>query len=128
MATTAVPTRASWSGRDSAAPWRHVDVTLLGAVLALAGLGVLMVYSASRNLGADEQFFLRRQAVFTLVGVGLMVLVATVDYRVFRDFAPLVYLASVAALVLVLSPLGLNRRGAQAWFQLGGFQFQPRWA
>ncbi|MFP5375350.1 MAG: rod shape-determining protein RodA [Acidimicrobiia bacterium] len=125
MATTAVPTRASWSGRDSAAPWRHVDVTLLGAVLALAGLGVLMVYSASRNLGADEQFFLRRQAVFTLVGVGLMVLVATVDYRVFRDFAPLVYLASVGALVLVLSPLGSNRRGAQAWFQLGGFQFQP---
>ncbi|MGH9152351.1 MAG: rod shape-determining protein RodA [Acidimicrobiales bacterium] len=125
MATTAVPTRASWSGRDSAAPWRHVDVTLLGAVLALAGLGVLMVYSASRNLGADEQFFLRRQAVFTLVGVGVMVLVATVDYRVFRDFAPLVYLASVAALVLVLSPLGSSRRGAQAWFQLGGFQLQP---
>ena len=125
MATTALPGRATYSGRDSAAPWRHLDVTLLGAVLAIAGLGVLMVYSASRNLGADEQFFLRRQAVFALVGAGVMALVATIDYRVFRDFAPLIYVGCVGTLVLVLSPLGSNRRGAQAWFQLGGFQLQP---
>ena len=125
MASTALPGRATYSGRDSAAPWHHLDVTLLGAVLAIAGLGVLMVYSASRNLGADEQFFLRRQAVFALFGVGVMALVATIDYRIFRDFAPLIYVASVASLFLVLSPLGSNRRGAQAWFQLGGFQLQP---
>ena len=125
MASTALPGRATYSGRDSAAPWHHLDVTLLGAVLAIAGLGVLMVYSASRNLGADEQFFLRRQAVFALIGVGVMALVATIDYRIFRDFAPLIYVASVASLFLVLSPLGSNRRGAQAWFQLGGFQLQP---
>ena len=125
MASTALPGRATYSGRDSAAPWHHLDVTLLGAVLAIAGLGVLMVYSASRNLGADEQFFLRRQAVFALIGVGVMALVATIDYRIFRDFAPIIYVASVASLFLVLSPLGSNRRGAQAWFQLGGFQLQP---
>jgi rod shape determining protein RodA len=125
MATTAIPSRAAFSGRDSAAPWRHVDVTLLVAVLAIAGLGVLMVYSASRNLGADEAYFLRRQGVFTLVGMGVMAVVATVDYRVFRDFAPLIYTACVVGLVLVLSPLGSNRRGAQAWFQVAGFQLQP---
>jgi rod shape determining protein RodA len=125
MATTALPSRPAYSGRDSAAPWRHVDVTLLGAILAVAGLGILMVYSASRNLGADEAFFLRRQAVFTLIGVGVMAVVATIDYRLFRDFAPVVYAACLLALVLVLSPLGSNRRGAQAWFQMAGFQFQP---
>ncbi|MGQ0519584.1 MAG: rod shape-determining protein RodA [Actinomycetota bacterium] len=125
MATTALPGRAALSRRDGAAPWRHVDVTLLGAVLAIAALGVLMVYSASRNLGADEAYFLRRQAVFTLMGIGVMALVATVDYRLFRDFAPLIYAVCVAGLLLVLSPLGSNRRGAQAWFQIAGFQLQP---
>ncbi len=113
------------SRRDPAAPWRHVDLALLASVVAIAALGVLMVYSATRNLGADEAFYLRRQGIFTLIGLGVMALVATVDYRVFRDFAPVMYVASVAALLLVLSPLGSSRRGAQAWFQLGGFQLQP---
>ena len=126
MATTALPGRTGYAGtRHDSAPWRHVDLTLLGAVLAIAGVGVLMVYSASRNLGADEGFFLRRQAVFTLVGVGVMGLVATIDYRVFRDFAPHIYVVSVLGLLLVISPLGSARRGAQAWFQLGAFQLQP---
>ncbi|MGH9178617.1 MAG: rod shape-determining protein RodA [Acidimicrobiales bacterium] len=125
MATTALPGRATLSRRDGAAPWRHVDFTLLGAVLAIASLGVLMVYSATRNLGADEMFFLRRQAAFALIGLGVMALVATIDYRVFRDRAPIIYLACIAGLVLVLSPLGSNSRGAQAWFQLAGFQLQP---
>ena len=125
MATTALPGRAAYVGRDRAAPWRHLDVTLLAAVIAIAGLGVLMVYSASRNLGVDDTFFLRRQAVFALIGLGVMGVMATVDYRVFRDFAPVIYTACVVALVAVLSPLGSNRRGAQAWFQVGGFQLQP---
>ena len=100
-------------------------MALLLGVLAIAALGVLMVYSASRNLGSDEAYFLRRQAVFSLIGVGVMGLVASVDYRIARDFAPMIYAVLVAALVLVLSPLGSNSRGAQAWFQVGGFQLQP---
>lgn len=125
MATTAIPSGATLGRRDGAAPWRHVDLILLASVGLIAALGVLMVYSASRNLGADESFFLRRQAVFTLVGAGVMALVATVDYRVFRDFAPLIYTAALGGLLLVLSPFGSNSRGAQAWFQIGGFQLQP---
>ena len=125
MASVSIPGRSALSQRTAAAPWRHVDIALLGAVLSIAALGVLMVYSATRNLGVDEAYYLRRQAVFTLIGIGVMALVATVDYRVFRDFAPLIYLGCVVGLVLVLSPLGSNRRGAQAWFQVAGFQLQP---
>lgn len=125
--TTALPPRReSLSRRSSAAPWRHVDITLVAAVLAIAGLGVLMVYSATlRRIEGDPAFFLRRQALFALLGVGVMVLVASIDYRVFRDFAPQLYVGILVLLLLVLSPLGSNRRGAQAWFQIGGFQFQP---
>ncbi|HEX2698679.1 MAG TPA: rod shape-determining protein RodA [Acidimicrobiales bacterium] len=125
MASASMSAGASYARRDGAAPWRHVDVTLLAAVGAIAGIGVVMVYSASRNLGADESYFLRRQAVYCLIGAGVMAAVATIDYRIARDFAPMIYGASVVGLVLVLSPLGSNRRGAQAWFQLGGFQLQP---
>ncbi len=126
MATATIPRRRPLAARNAAAPWRHLDVALLGAVLTLAGLGVVMVYSATRHrLGVDPTFFLKRQAVFTLLGVGVMALTTLVDYRMFRDYAPLIYAGGVAALMLVLSPLGSSRKGAQSWFQIGSFQLQP---
>jgi rod shape determining protein RodA len=126
VASATIPRRTPLATRSAAAPWRHIDVALLGAVLLLAGLGLLMVYSATRNrLGVSPTFFLERQALFTVAGLGVMAVTTLVDYRVFRDYAPLLYGASVVGLLLVLSPLGSNKKGAQAWFQLGPFQLQP---
>jgi len=94
--------------------------------MTIACLGVLMVYSATQNrVEGDATFFLRRQAMFVVIGVGVMALLAAVDYRILRDRAPLVYVAMVVGLLLVLSPVGSNRRGSQAWFQLGPYQLQP---
>ncbi len=112
--------------RNPESPWRHLDLVLLGAVLAIAGLGVLMVFSATQHRpGFEPTYFLERQALFTALGIAVMVLVASTDYRVFRDFAPVIYFVTVVALALVLTPLGTDRRGAQAWFQLGPVQLQP---
>ncbi len=124
--TLATPRRSPLAPRNPTAAWRHLDVVLLGSVLLIAGLGVLMVYSATRHLiPEDPTFYLKRQAVFALLGVGVMALMASIDYRVFRDFAALIYLGAVVLLVLVLTPLGSTRKGAQAWFQMGAFQLQP---
>jgi len=127
--------RASASGRpgsrgDAAAPWRHVDLILLATVVTIACFGVLMVFSATRSrhvangLGPDYSY-LQRQGAFVVIGLGLMAATAMVDYRVVRDFAPVLYAGMVGVLAAVLSPLGSNGRGAQAWFELGGFQLQP---
>jgi rod shape determining protein RodA len=99
---------------------------LVGCVAAIAAIGVLMVYSATR--GADAPYvttFLQRQAVFVVIGMALMVLVATIDYRRYREIAPVLYVGVAALLVLVVSPLGSESKGAQAWFQLGPLQLQP---
>ena len=119
--------------REPATPWRHVDLSLVAGVVALALLGVLMIYSATRTRlveqGFDEQLLLKRQALWFVIGIAVMAGVASIDYRVYRDFAPVIYGATVVTLLAVLSPLGSNTRGAQAWFQLGPFQFQPsEWA
>ncbi|MGH9137094.1 MAG: rod shape-determining protein RodA [Acidimicrobiales bacterium] len=115
-------------GRDPAAAWRHLDLVLIGCVAAVAALGVLMVYSATRGPGGADPFdttFLKRQALFVVVGFGVMAVVSAIDYRRFRDLAPFLYVGVVALLLLVVSPLGSNRKGAQAWFDLGLFQLQP---
>ena len=115
--------------RNPASPWRHVDLTLLLSTLGIALIGVVMVYSSTRQkqetAGLDPAFFLKRQAVFLLLGLVALGLVSLVDYRRIRDFAPILYGGAVLALLLVLSPLGTSRRGTQAWFQIGSFQVQP---
>ena len=131
MATTTVSRwRTSTAARrNESAPWFHLDVALVISVITIASLGLLMVYSATRQKlhdeGLDPQFFLKRQAVFTVVGIAVMAGVSLVDYRVFRDWSPIAYVGTVVLLLAVLSPIGSNSKGAQAWFQLGPYQFQP---
>jgi rod shape determining protein RodA len=114
------------SRRDLSAPWRHIDPVLLVCTLALAALGVLMVFSATRGPDDPDTTFLVRQAAFALAGVGVLLAATLVDYRRIRDFAWLAYGATVILLIGVLTPLGTVRSGAQAWYTFGGgFQLQP---
>jgi rod shape determining protein RodA len=104
----------------------HVDWILVFATIALAVIGVVMVYSATRGTdGEPTTFFLQRQAMFVGIGIVLMALVAAFDYRHLKDWA--VPLGVVALLMLfgVVTPLGSASNGAQAWYQLAGFQLQP---
>lgn len=111
--------------------WKYADVILLGAVGALSILGCVMVYSASRSRaesqGLSSTYYLERQIAFVILGVILMVIVMLFDYRKLRDLSPLLYIASIGALILVLIPgIGSSINGTQGWFQLpGGFQLQP---
>lgn len=107
---------------DPAAAWRHFDPVLVTSVLLIAALGLVMVYSATRGEASAKW---QRQAAFDLIGLGVMTVVAMIDYRKYRDFAPLLYIGTVLFLLGVLSPLGSSTRGAQAWYELGVFQLQP---
>jgi len=109
---------------------RDLDLWLVGATLAIATLGLLMIYSSTRERlrleGVDELYFVKREGVAILVGLAVMALLVAVDYRKLRDSSVFAYVATVVALLVVLSPLGESARGSQGWFQLpGGFQLQP---
>jgi rod shape determining protein RodA len=114
---------------NPAAPWHHVDTTLMASVVAIASLGLLMVYSATHkkleDAGLDSAQYVKKQALFVLLGVGVMILIASIDYRIYRDFAPVIYVGGMTLLLFVLTPLGSTVRGTQAWYQLGPFQLQP---
>ncbi len=115
--------------RNPAAPYRHLDLTLLLSTLGIAAIGVLMVYSSTRQkqetAGLDPAFYLKRQLVYVALGLVALAVVCLVDYRRIRDFTPMLYGGAILALLLVISPIGTSRRGTQAWFQIGSFQFQP---
>lgn len=106
----------------------RLDWVLMLAVLALAVLGTLLVWSATSHrdalTGGDPTAYLRKQMVNIVIGLVLLVLVLTTDHRWVRIVAPLVYLASIAGLVLVLT-MGSTVNGSRSWLQLGGMSIQP---
>jgi rod shape determining protein RodA len=113
---------ATWGG----VTWRDLDWIMLGAAMLIAALGLAMVYSATRNLVDDPYYFVKRQAVALVVGIAAFLVILRIDYRKFRDFSLLCYIAVVALLFFVLTPVGSSSKGAQAWYALpGNFQFQP---
>jgi rod shape determining protein RodA len=127
-ATSVFPLR-----KGATAAWRHIDLALLLSSVAIAGMGVLMVFSATesklREQGFDPHMYLKRQSVWVILGLVVMAAMVIVDYRVLRDVAPFIFIGTFLLLLLVLSPVGSSTRGAQAWFQFGSFQLEPsEWA
>jgi rod shape determining protein RodA len=109
---------------------RHMDWVLILAVLALALIGTLLVWSATRadlaQAGANPNTYLEKELLNVAIGLVLMAAVSLVDYRLLRVYTPLVYAAACLGLLVVLSPLGVTVNGAHSWIALpGGFQIEP---
>jgi rod shape determining protein RodA len=98
-----------WVGRDNAA-FRHFDPTLLVTAILLAIYGLLMVKSASGNLALEltgnENFFRNKQIVSLMLGLIILVVTATFDYRLAKVYAPIAYGVVLFLLLLVLTPIG----------------------
>jgi rod shape determining protein RodA len=117
---------SKWMG--AYAPARHIDPMLVLGALALSAFGLVMIYSATyhrlETAGADPMFFVNRQIVSLGIGLVAMVLATAFDYRVFRAWAPVLYLLSIAMLV-VTAATGETVNASRSWIVFGGFQFQP---
>ena len=111
-------------GVDRRAVWARTDWGIVIAGLGLSGVGALLVWSATRHTSGSS--YLLKTLVNLGVGLVCFALVTRIDHRTLRAWAPWVYLASLAGLVLVLTPLGSTVNGSRSWIQLpGGFSVQP---
>jgi cell division protein FtsW len=101
---------------------------LVLVTLGLVAFGLVMVYSATSAAAAvggdDPMGFLKRQAVYALAGIALMIVAARFDYHRLRPLAPMLVVAALGlcVAVLVLAP---EINGARRWLQVGPATFQP---
>lgn len=107
----------------------RADPLLVVTTLILTFIGVVMIYSATKGklalAGEDPRYYLKRQAVFVVIALVVMVVAALFDYRRLEQFSTLLYVGIVFALLAVLSPVGSHALGSQRWFSLGPLQLQP---
>ncbi len=103
---------------------------ILFPVLLLAGLGIVMVYSASSSIGMEKYgnhlYFMKRQALFCGLGIGVLFTAASFPYRFLRAFSYLFLLSSLILLLMVQLPaFGVSAGGACRWIRIAGFTCQP---
>lgn len=129
-----VPVR-DWVSPSAGQPTRiqGLDLTLIWVTLALMGLGLLMVYSASIAMPDNPRFskylpthFLIRHIVALALGLVAAVIVVQIPVSTWERFAPWMFVVALVLLVAVLIPgVGKVVYGARRWLPLGVMNFQP---
>jgi cell division protein FtsW len=96
--------------------------------LGLVAFGLVMVYSASSAramlAAGDPAYYLKRQALYALLGLALLALMARVDFRKLRYAGGPLLAVSFFLLVAVLA-VGTEVNGARRWLSTGIVDFQP---
>lgn len=108
-------------GQPRYEPW--VFTASVGLVL----VGVLLLYSASFVQESRTPFLETppvRHAVFALVGLTAMFVLARLDYRLLFGLSPMIYLGALGLLVAVMF-VGETSMGVTRWINLGFFLLQP---
>ncbi len=102
---------------------RRFDWILMAAVILLLTFSVAVIY-ATTFAGSGGATDAIQQALFGLVGLGIVFVFGVSDYRAFRRVAGGLYAAAIGSLLLV-KVIGTTALGATRWINLGFFQFQP---
>jgi len=109
---------------------KHIDKTLLIAVIILMIISLFMIYSAS-YVWAEYKFdnpfkYVINQGIFSVIGLFIMLIISKINYKFYYKKATLILLVCIVLLILVLIPgLGIVRNGSRSWFGIGSFSIQP---
>ena len=103
----------------------HFDWTLFLSVLALAGIGLISVMSASYESSHHAlNGLVTRQLVWICFGIIIMVAALFFDYRAMLTYSYPIYAASLGLLIAV-SVIGHSTGGSRRWINLGFFHLEP---
>ena len=98
------------------------------AVILLVLIGLLLVFTSSSYYALYEQgdlyFFIKKQAIWAVIGLGFMSFFARVDYHFLRKLTWPLAIGTLGLLVLVLA-IGKEINGAKRWLEFGGLSIQP---
>ena len=101
--------------------YRDLDWPLLAVTLIICALGVLQIYSATRDTHWQDAWW--KQLIWIGIALGLMWVVTSIDYHTLLGQIPLLYSISVGSLIAVLL-LGRLVFGSRRWIKVLGVNLQ----
>ena len=107
-----------------------LDFPMLAGCLALLGLGLVMISSASSEVAAvnsgNAMYHMIRHLVYLLLGIGAAAAVLLVPLSTWQRLDWMALLAAFVLLILVLIPgVGREVNGSMRWIGFGAFNIQP---
>lgn len=112
----------------------QVDTPFMLLTVLLVIVGLIMLLSASYpsayydikgNTGGDPFYYFKRQALFAVLGFGVMYLVSKLNYQGLRGLAvPILVVACLLMLAVKVPGLGVSSNGATRWLKYP-VQWQP---
>ena len=102
---------------------QNFDWVLLGLVVIICATGIVNLYSAGYNRGEGTPLYVK-QLYWLAVGLGVMCVTLTYDYRHLEKLSYPIYILSILLLVAVMFG-GKMVSGSRRWLPLGPLAFQP---
>lgn len=98
---------------------------LISPAVLLTLLGFLSIYSVS--LGRGDFLNFKKQLLFFVLSLILMIFLSFSDLRFLRNNSPFIFGLYIFSLILLacLLFLGVESRGIRAWYKIGPFSFDP---
>ena len=103
----------------------YMDGPMAVGAIALAAFSVFTLAQATlHDVPGDPYYYADRQAIYAILGIAGMYLLARVDYSRFRELRVGIYTFLCASVALVFV-FGFAARGSRRAFELPLFSFQP---
>src|SRR5581483_5702882 len=100
----------------------RVNWYLVVAAILATSFGIVIIQSAGLHTDPGEY---RKQILYAILGIGVMIGFARIDYRDLSKWAPGLYVVTLLLLAFILRG-GHSSHGAQRWISLGPLgTFQP---
>ena len=108
--------------------WIDIDKINFLLVLGMIFFGLIMTATSSpaiaKKIGVDKFFFLKKQLIFALIALFVLVTISFLDQEKIKIFS-LFGLAGAILLLVAVLIFGSEAKGAKRWISLAGFTIQP---
>ncbi len=106
------------------AHFNNFDWLIMAALVLLISFGLLEIYSVALGRGGLDLLNFRKQLLFTIAGLVVLILFSFIDYHYLRSLSHYIFWAGALILILVLF-FGDVSRGTRGWFSFNNFALQP---
>ena len=100
--------------------FKNMEWWILISAILLCIVGFVALYSASQQFDLE---YLKRQIIWFTISIVIMVITMFIDYDFLGKLSPIFYAIALVSLIAVLFSRSIN--GANSWFNIGFFSFQP---
>lgn len=101
---------------------KDFDWPLLAAAVLISIISLVEIYSSTMNQVGENYFV--RQLAWVVVGIIFVFIVSAIDYHVFSEHIPWLYILAILVLIATLL-FGDRVSGAKSWIRFGSIGVQP---